>query len=249
MLEQEIVDQEEVNSPAQAPQLTAIELRVLGALMEKELTTPDQYPLTVNSIVTACNQKSSREPVSNYQQGEVVRTLKSLEEKSFVRREYGSRAEKYSQQFMRHIELGKKQQAVLSVMMLRGAQTVSELGTRTQRMDQFNDKEELVHSLERLCDREVPYVLRLGYQPGQRGERFGHLFCGVPVVSDHPAPMAVANSTPKNAVDQEMLSLLELEVAELSEQVKSLNNENEALKAQLDKLYELTGHSYSEPTV
>jgi uncharacterized protein YceH (UPF0502 family) len=231
-------------STPQAPQLTAIELRVLGALMEKQLTTPEQYPLTVNSIMSACNQKSSREPVSNYNQGEVVRTLQSLEDKRYVRREFGSRADKYSQQFMQYIELGKKQQAVLCVMMLRGPQTVSELGTRTQRMEQFNGKDELIHCIERLCDREIPYAIRLGHQPGQRGERFGHLFSGMPELSDYSPPAAASNvRSSSDKYDQDALSVLELEVAELSETVKSLKSENEELKLQVNRLYELTGHS------
>lgn len=231
-------------SAHQAPQLTAIELRVVGALMEKQLTTPDQYPLTVNSIMSACNQKSSRDPVSNYNQGEVVRTLQCLEDKRFIRREFGSRADKYSQQFMQYIELGKKQQAVLCVMMLRGPQTLSELVTRTQRMEQFSDKDELTHSLDRLCDRELPYALRLGHQPGQRGERIGHLFSGTPSISDYLPPATTSNErSPSVKHDQDALMLLQLEIAELGESVKSLKGENAKLKLQLDRLYELTGHS------
>jgi len=124
------------------PQLTAIELRVLGVLMEKQLTTPDQYPLTVNSIISACNQKSSRDPVTSYEQGEVVRTLRGLEDKRFVKKEYGSRADKYTQQFILHLELTKKHQAILCLLMLRGPQTLSELSTRTQRVELFIDKDE-----------------------------------------------------------------------------------------------------------
>lgn len=239
-------DQQEEESAPQAPQLTAIELRVLGALMEKQLNTPDQYPLTVNSIITACNQKSSREPISNYQQGEIVRALQGLEDKKYVRREFGSRSDKYSQHFMHQLELGKKHQALLCVMMLRGPQTLSELGTRTQRMNQFNDKDELSHCIDRLCEREIPYAIRLGHQPGQRGERFGHLFCGVPAMGDFPdtAGSSRASSSSSKA-DQETVALLELEVAELSDNVKTLQAENAALKQQMDRLYELTGHSLS----
>ena len=239
-------DQQEEESAPQAPQLTAIELRVLGALMEKQLNTPDQYPLTVNSIITACNQKSSREPISNYQQGEVVRALQGLEDKKYVRREFGSRSDKYSQHFMHQLELGKKHQALLCVMMLRGPQTLSELGTRTQRMNQFNDKDELSHCIDRLCEREIPYAIRLGHQPGQRGERFGHLFCGVPEMGDFSdtAESSRASSASSKA-DQETVALLELEVAELSDNVKTLQAENAALKQQMDRLYELTGHSLS----
>lgn len=223
------------------PQLTAIELRVLGVLMEKQLTTPDQYPLTVNGIITGSNQKSSRDPVTSYEQGEITRALRALEDKHFVRREYGSRADKYSQHFMHHLELGKKHQAVLCLMMLRGPQTLSELSTRTLRMDLFSDKEELLHCVERLCDRALPCVIRLGYQ---RGERFGHLFSGIPEVQLAPAPGShSAKSSGLTSDDRDTLSLLESEVSDLSESVRELKNENRELKQQLDRLYEMTGHS------
>ncbi len=228
------------------PQLSLVELRVLGSLMEKQLTTPEQYPLTVNSIITACNQKSSREPVSNYEQGEILRTLQSLEDKHFVKREYGSRADKYSQQFMQHIELGKKQQAVLCVMLLRGPQSLSELSTRTQRMTQFSDRDELMHCLDRLCDRELPYVVRLGPQAGQRGERYGHLFNGMPDIADSPSGTSSSNDSHSQGLNrQDELSHLEADVAELKQQLLSLRSENTKLKDQVEKLYELTGHSSS----
>ena len=227
------------------PQLSAIELRVLGALMEKQLTTPDQYPLTVNSILTACNQKSSREPVTSYHQGELVRTIQALEDKGFVRKEYSSRADKYSQLFIRHLDLGKKQQAVLCVMMLRGPQTLSELSTRTQRMEQYHDRDDLTHCVERLCEREIPYVIRLGQQPGQRGERFTHLFSGTPDVGQSaPAGSSLHSrvaATP--TVDPDVLAVLELEVAELKEKLQQTSKENALLRRQLEALYELTGHS------
>ena len=227
----------------QPPQLTAIELRVLGALMEKQLTTPDQYPLSVNSILTACNQKTSRDPVTNYQQGELVRTLRLLEDKHFVRKEYGSRADKYSQQFMHQLELSKKHQALLCLMMLRGPQTLSELSTRTQRMEQFSDKDELTHCIERLCEREIPYAIGLGHQPGQRGERFGHLFCGKPDVSHSQHSTTISNNPSRmNKDDQETLSVLELEISDLSKSEQELKIENMVLKRQLEALYELTGH-------
>jgi len=235
---------ENIAEDPQPPQLSAIELRVLGALMEKQLTTPDQYPLTVNSILTACNQKSSRDPVTNYQQGEIVRTLQGLEDKHFVRKEYGSRADKYSQHFMQQLELGKKQQAVLCLMMLRGPQTLSELGTRTQRMAQFSDKDELTHCIGRLCERELPYAIRLGHQPGQRGDRFGHLFSGTPDVGySQPSATVSQKSSPVYEDAQEMLSLLESEMVDLGRSVQDLKNENKVLKSQIDRLYELTGNS------
>lgn len=237
------MDNQDQNSveELQAPQLSDIELRVLGALMEKQLTTPDQYPLTVNSIIAACNQKSSREPITNYQQGEVVRTLQVLEEKRFVRKEYGSRADKYSQLFMQQLELGKKQQALLCLMMLRGPQTLSELNTRTQRMEVFSDRDELTHCVERLCDRELPYAIRIGHQPGQRGERFGHLFSGIPDIGQAPRP--AFESAPASQEYQDTLTLLESEVADLNRSVQELRGENQALRQQLEHLYQLTGHT------
>lgn len=245
-------DENEVKGPEentlevpQPPQLTAIELRVLGSLMEKQLTTPDQYPLTVNSIITACNQKSSREPISSYQQGEIVRTLQSLEDRHLVRKEYGSRADKYSQLFIQHLDLGKKHQALLCLMMLRGPQTISELSTRTQRMELFSDKDDLTHSLERLCERELPFAIRLGHQPGQRGERFGHLFCGMPEIGTLSAS-ANHQSTGMSADDRDIVSLLESEMSDLNKTVQELKMENRELRQQLESLYELTGHSFPE---
>lgn len=234
----------DVPADTQPPQLSAIELRVLGSLMEKQLTTPDQYPLSVNSILTACNQKSSRDPVTHYQQGDIVRTLQGLEDKRLIRKEYGSRADKYSQHFIQHLELGKKQQAVLCLMMLRGPQTLSELSTRTQRMEQFTDKDDLTHCIERLCERELPYAIRLGHQPGQRGERFGHLFCGIPEVGQsHPSGSTSNNPSHMSQEDQDTLSLLESDVVDLNNAIQKLKAENTTLKRQLEKLYELTGHS------
>ena len=165
---------------AKPPTLMSNELRVLGTLMEKQLTTPEQYPLTLNSLVNACNQKSSRNPVSHYSSGEVARTVQELTDRLFVRKEFGSRAEKFSQQFMNHLELGRKQQALLCVMMLRGPNTLSELHSRTQRMCDFADKEDLKHTIDRLCEREIPYAVRIEQQAGQRGERYSHLFRGMP---------------------------------------------------------------------
>lgn len=232
------------NGDDQLPiQLSAIEVRVLGALMEKQLTTPDQYPLTVNSLLNACNQKSSRDPVTNYQQGEVVHTLKLLEEKKLVRRELGSRSDKYSQQFMNFIEQGKKQQGVLCIMMLRGAQTESELQTRTQRMDLFSDRDDLAHCVERLCERENPYVVRLGHLPGQRGERFGHLFSGMPELQPSSANSIAHTAGAGHNANEDAVSLLELDIAELNDEIRTLKVANAALKAQLLKLYELTGNS------
>ncbi len=254
------------------PQIISIELRVLAALMEKELTTPDQYPLTLNSLISACNQKSSRDPVTQYNQGEVVRALQQLQQQRFVDKEFGSRAEKYSQRFIKHLELGKKHQALLCVMMLRGPQTLSELNTRTQRMVDFAGKEDLEHTLDRLCSREVPYVVRLSQRPGQRGERFAHLFSGNPVGNPVGAPAGNANArasgnaasspsamqntgTDTGSVAAATASRSEsvqgtstpsdsqTQIESLQEQIDTLTQETNVLKQHVAKLLQLNGVS------
>lgn len=249
-------------SETSPPNLNAIELRVLGVLMEKQLTTPEQYPLTLNSVITACNQKSSRDPITQYNQGEVSRALNELDTKHFIRRERGSRAEKFEQHLMNELNLGRKQQALLCVMMLRGPQTISELSTRTQRMCDFIDREELELCIERLCSREVPYTIRLSHQAGQRGERITHLFSGEPLektpepkesaatqtasVPTNEADMAKrtrADATHSASQDSENVSELRAQVDELHTMVKSLQQESSTLKEQLERLYALSGQN------
>jgi len=177
----------------------------------------------------------------------VQRTLNELEERQFVRKEFGSRADKYSQQFIAQLGLGKKHQALLCIMMLRGPQTFSELSTRTQRMNQFSDKEELHHCVDRLCERETPYAVRLG-QPGQRGERVAHLFSGKPDYTAPSAPTPSASNTAASlsAEDSASLAIMELDVASLRDTVRKLEMENVTLRHQLEALYTMTGYELPE---
>ena len=200
--------------------LTSVEARVLGALMEKQLATPDAYPLTVNSLMAACNQKSNREPVSNYQQGELVRTLRELESKSLVRYEMGARSERYEQRFTNQLSLSKKQQALITIMFLRGPQTASELYTRSQRMYEYANREDMQVSLERLTMGDEPLVILIPKGAGQREDRYGHLLCGKP-------EMPVARQTDKSDANSD----------------DDLRTEIAVLRKELDRLYELTGHS------
>jgi len=230
------------NSDQSIPQLISAEARVLGALMEKQLTTPDQYPLTLNSLVSACNQKSSRDPVTRYTQGEVTRTLMELEHRKFVQKEFGSRADKYTQKIISQLALTKKHQALLCVMMLRGPQTLSELNTRTQRMYDFSDKNELQHTLDRLCDREVPFVARLSQQPGQRGERFAHLY----LPTSAPSSTLPSDSSTRDVTGNALPEMnLQNEINRLQVEVKDLQAETAELKQKLMALYELTGNKQS----
>ena len=200
--------------------LSDIECRVLGTLMEKQLGTPDAYPLTVNSLLGAANQKTNREPVSNYQQGEIVRSLRELESRRLVRYEMGARSEKYEQRFTNEYQLSKKQQALLSVMMLRGPQTINELITRTQRLCEFSDRDNMLLSLERLTQGESPMVILIPRQSGQREDRYGHILCGTVKM-----PQTTASATPKS-----------------NSEVNKLRSEVELLRNQLETLYQLTGH-------
>ncbi len=221
-----IVSEEESPEPeADEPSmLSHVEARVLAALMEKQLTTPDAYPLTVKSLLSACNQKSNREPVTDYQQGETVRVLRQLESRKLVRYEMGARSERYEQRLTHELSISKKQQALLTVMMLRGPQTINELQTRTQRMFEFQDDDDLLISLERMTQGDEPLALLIPRSAGQREDRYGHLLCGVPEMPLHPSSPATASRS-KNA------------------EITTLQQEVSQLRMEIDRLYELTGHS------
>src|SRR5690606_13505661 len=155
--------------------LTDLEARILGALMEKQLTTPDAYPLTVNSLLLACNQKTSREPITNLTQGEVQHCLSQMQDRKWVDVDYGSRAHRYDQRLTRVLGIDKSAQALLNILLLRGPQTVAELFTRSQRMFEFASAESVEEKLQSLCEKSAPIIVRIPRQPGQREDRYMHL--------------------------------------------------------------------------
>src|SRR5438132_2706158 len=162
-------------------QLDAAEVRVLGALMEKEITTPDYYPLSVNALVNACNQKSNREPVVSYDEDMVETTLDGLRAKGLASRISGgadSRVPKHEQRFVEKCNLGRREAAVMCVLMLRGPQTVGELRGRTERLYSFDSLADVEATLSRLTDRNPPLVHKLVRQPGEKEARFAHLLAG-----------------------------------------------------------------------
>lgn len=220
---------DDAQAPSEQPPvsvLSAIECRILGALLEKQLSTPDAYPMTANALLNASNQKSNREPVSNYQQGEVVRCLRELESRRLIRYDMGARSERYEQRFTHEYNLSKKQHALISVMMLRGPQTAGELMTRTQRLYQFTDREDMMVSLERLTQGEEAIAVVIPRQSGQKEDRYGHILCGeiqMPVGQVKP---------PRNSAPSEDLESLKTEIA--------------TLRLQLEELYELTGHQITQ---
>lgn len=204
------------------PYLNALEIRVLGCLMEKQLLTPDVYPLTVNALQSATNQKTSREPVMALEPVDISRTLKSLEDRGLARRVMASRVDRYEQTASRQFSLTTPQSALVAMLLVRGPQTLNELQTRTDRMANFSSVDAVREELDMLIGKHPPMVKEIGRAPGQREDRFAHLLAGDVDVSAIPVPSPRAASTGG------------LAVAELEERVRSLEEELAALKARLD---------------
>lgn len=186
-------------------QLNSSEARVLGALMEKQLTTPEAYPLTLNSLVLACNQKTNREPVTNLSPGDVQRTINNLRDRKLVDVEYGSRADRYEQQLSKQLYLDRNGQALFTILLLRGPQTSSELYSRTQRMTDFSSPEAVEETLQTMAQKTRPIIKRIPRQPGQREDRYVHLLSGEPDLS---ALRQMPVST-KSASKDELLARIE----------------------------------------
>lgn len=204
-----------------SPLLSAHEARILGCLIEKEATTPEQYPLTLNAIQLACNQKTNREPTMELSLGEVGHCMRQLDPRGLVRSQHGARAERYEHRVNTVFSLTKQQQALLCVLMLRGPQTLSELMTRSERLASFSDLDDVRHTLERLSQRETALIERIPRASGQREDRYVHLLCG-PV--DHSTlPTAKAISTPSS-------NGLEERIAQLEERLTIVEQELQTLK-------------------
>ncbi|AUY37797.1 MAG TPA: DUF480 domain-containing protein [Leclercia adecarboxylata] len=207
-------------------QLTATEARVIGCLLEKQVTTPEQYPLSVNAVTLACNQKTNREPVMNLAEHEVQEQLDALVKRHYLRTVsgFGNRVTKYEQRFCNSefgaLKLNPAEVALIAILLLRGAQTPGELRTRAARMHEFADMQEVEQALEGLATREDgPFVLRLAREPGKRESRYMHLFSGEVDTAD-AAPEAAAP-----VADETLLA-----------RVEALENEVEELKQRLDSL-------------
>ena len=197
-------------------QLDPAELRVLGVLMEKEIATPDYYPLSLNALVNACNQKSNREPVVSYDEDIVETALEGLRNQGLSMRVSGdSRVAKHEQRFTERDNLGRREAAVLCVLMLRGPQTVGELRGRTERLYTFEDLEGVESTLNRLA--EAGYVKRLPRQAGFKEARFTHLLAGdVEVVEEtSAAPASERGPTDRGPTDRDRIAALEAQVADL----------------------------------
>jgi len=198
--------------------LTDIEARALGCLMEKQLTTPDVYPLSLNSLVTACNQKTSREPVMTLNNGEVQRCINQLHENGLVEIEYGSRADKYDQRLNRKLHFDKADQAIFCLLLLRGPQTLNELFSRSRRMFDFTNTDQIKDITEVQLAKLKPLLMIIPAQSGQREDRYMHLLCGEPDLSALPLP-STRKSTP---VDNNAIQALTERVDALEKQMTLL---------------------------
>ena len=196
--------------------LSPAELRVLGSLLEKQRTTPDAYPLTLNALRAACNQTTNRDPVVSYDEETIRDALHHLGRRRWTRLTsgHGSRAAKYRHLLAEELNVSPEEQALLAVLMLRGPQTPGELLARTERLYHFDGAAALHAVLDRLIDRE--FVVRLGRRPGQREERYAHLLGGETEEPAAPAPVAAAPP------DDDRLARIEAELADLRAQVAAL---------------------------
>ena len=205
-------------------ELGAEELRVIGSLIEKELTTPQQYPLTLNALVLACNQTSNRNPVVTYDERTVESTVMGLKDKGLARvvhPSHGRSVTRYRQVLHEALYLESEELAVLGVMMLRGPQTLNELKTRTDRAAEFADLDAVERTVDRLAAREEPLVVRIGRRPGQREDRYAHLLGGevdiTQIATEVPAPRAARGE----------------ELGDLREEVAALRRDLDELRREL----------------
>jgi uncharacterized protein len=189
--------------------LSPVELRVLGTLIEKESTTPEYYPMTLNSLVAACNQKTNRWPVSEYTEGDVVAGIDGLKARGYAAAiSGGGRVAKFAERFTEKLNVGRRETAILCVLLLRGPQTVGEIKGRTERMYAFADLEETETVLHKMMD---TYVQKLPHAPGTKEPRYAHTLGG---------PVEVPVASPP--VHSDRISVLEAEVARLREEVTEL---------------------------
>lgn len=212
--------------------LTEIEARIVGALVEKQLTTPEYYPLTMNALVAACNQKTNREPVMSLNEETVTSALETLRDRNLVYVFYGStsRVPKYKHMLPQVYELESSETAVLCVLMLRGAQTLGELRERTGRLYEFSGLGEVNETLDALTRRDEPLVVKLERQAGQKEARFAHLLSGE--VTSYQLPERSVSRA--NSADSERVENLERELENLRSEFNLFRQEFEEFKKQFE---------------
>jgi uncharacterized protein YceH (UPF0502 family) len=208
--------------------LDPVEIRVLGSLMEKQLATPEYYPLTLNALAAAANQKSNREPVMELAEGELTRALDRLQDEKLVWKVLGGRAVRYDHNLDPVWHIDRKEKALLTLLFLRGAQTAGELRGRSDRLHQFDTVAEVEETLRDMAGHSEPLVRQLPRRPGQKEERWAHTVGGA--IADDVTPVSSSTSSSESSEPREPLST---RVQRLEEQMAALAAELRELKGKL----------------
>jgi uncharacterized protein len=213
--------------------LNEVEARVLGALIEKELTTPEYYPLSLNALVNACNQKSNRDPVMTLDEETVCQALRGLNKEGLAAPADTSRVKKFEHRLQEQFNFDRRETAILCELLLRGPQTPGELRSRAERMHRFEDLAQVQSTLQRLAQREPPLVKVLPRQPGTKEARYAHLLSGdVHVQAGEPPAGAVAEMRSGGGAHEIRRNADEERVAQLEDEVAALRNDVADLKQQ-----------------
>jgi uncharacterized protein YceH (UPF0502 family) len=205
--------------------LHPIEVRVLGSLLEKEITTPEYYPLSLNALINACNQKSNREPTVNFDQETVEHALQTLRDKGLLLTitGAGSRVPKYGHRISEKLNLGRRELAIVCELMLRGPQTLGELRTRADRMHPFEDLAQVESVIEHLPE----LITKLPRRPGEKEARYAHLLSGAPAIPENEPEVA-------QPMRSDRIASLEAEVAELRKELESLKEQFAGFRKQFE---------------
>jgi uncharacterized protein len=212
--------------------LNPAECRVLGALIEKDITTPDYYPLSLNALINACNQKNNREPVTNFDEETVRLALRNLSDKQLAGMARGAegRVTKYEHRLQEVFNFTRPETAILCVLLLRGPQTPGELRGRTERMHRFEDLDEVLSGLQQLMRREPPLAKALGRRPGTKEIRYAHLLSGDVEAWEPPAETGSSSGS----ADAERLIQLEEQVATLRSEVAEMKQQMADFRKQFE---------------
>jgi uncharacterized protein len=217
--------------------LNELECRVLGSLIEKDITTPDYYPLSLNALVNACNQKNNRDPVMNLDEAAVRQALTTLQEKRMAGPATGadSRVPKFEHRLQEVFNFDRREIAVICVLLLRGPQTPGELRGRTDRLYHFETLDDVVSTLDRLAQRETPLVCVLPRQPGTKESRYMHLFSGQPS-PDVARALTLASEAPvvSTAAHDDRMSRLETDVAQLRQELAEIRQQLAEFRKQFE---------------
>ena len=217
--------------------LSADEVRVIGSLMEKRITTPEYYPLSLNALTNACNQKSNRDPVMSYNDVDMARLVDGLRDKRLIAMVTGasatvSRVPKYRELFSETIGLDEKDMALLCELMVRGPQTAAQLRSRAERLHRFADLAEVDATLQDLMSREFPLIAKMPRQPGFKEGRYAHLLCGAPSVSSEPLAPAPEPAMLEVHAEKERMALMETEITALRTELTELRTQFEDFRKQ-----------------